>query len=89
LIERFKTRYGDNAKFEALGVACCAAVKGKYINRLRVLLRKSVYNDPELGRYALKLPTSAVFEIIWLLAEDSADGMGKQWTPISQQVWHV
>lgn len=86
LIRRFASRYGEENKFEALGVACCGAAKGGHVRRLRVLLRKSVFTDPELGRYILKIPQDAVFDILWRLAENSEDGMGKQWASVSQQV---
>lgn len=85
LIKRYTTQYAN--KYEAFGAACCGAAKSGHIDRLRVLLRQSVVNDPDNDRYILEIPQESIFDIIWSLAENSHDGMGKKWSSLVQQVW--
>lgn len=86
LIKRYEMRYGSGDKYKAFGAACCGAVKGQYIDRVRVLLRKSLVKDRETGFNQLKIPNKNLFNVVWMLAENSSDKMGKEWSTLTQQV---
>jgi hypothetical protein len=86
LLKRYSTLYGSDGKYEAFGAACRGAAKGGYIKRLRILLRQSLVQDNETGLYYLKIPNKDVFNVLWLLAENSTDQMGKEWSSLTQQV---
>jgi hypothetical protein len=86
LIKWYSTLHGSEDKYEALGAACCGAARGRYTNRLRILLRQSLAHDEKLDAYFLKIPNKDVFDVLWLLAENSSDKMGKEWSTLSQQV---
>lgn len=85
LVKRFVVRYGPDSNYEALGAACRGATNGRYMNRLRVLLRQASIKNPE-GFVALMIPQKDMFDIIFMFAENSSDGMGKQWSSFTQQV---
>jgi hypothetical protein len=86
LIKRYAGLYGEERKYEAFGAACCGSAHGRYVDRLRLLLRQSVKNDLENERYVLQIPQEDIFGILWALAGNSTDGKGKEWMSLVQQV---
>lgn len=93
LLQKFAVQF-PNRKYDGMGVACEGAASNRCFDRLRVLLRKSVemvklarrHGDQPAPKYDLCLSLHSIFRIVWLLAEKSADGAGRECMTLVQQV---
>ncbi|KAI6192855.1 hypothetical protein M3Y99_01914500 [Aphelenchoides fujianensis] len=86
LIQRYAELHGKRRHGEALGAACCGAAAGKYLSRVRVLLRKAVRKGPNDERYVLQIPLQDLFDVVFHLSEKSVDGLGKEHVAVVQEI---
>uniref|UniRef100_A0A1I7YD84 Leucine-rich PPR motif-containing protein, mitochondrial n=1 Tax=Steinernema glaseri TaxID=37863 RepID=A0A1I7YD84_9BILA len=88
LVEQSVEKYGDSARRSALGAAMVGSAAANDITRLRKLLRKAVIisKDNDKRRHVLEVDYPVVFDVIWLLAKNSAGADGKEYTALCEQI---
>ncbi|CAD5231388.1 unnamed protein product [Bursaphelenchus xylophilus] len=85
LLNKFQIQHPE-MRHQAMAVACEGATCRRDYDRLRVLLRKSVEMAKDGKVYDLSLPQQKIFDVVFSLAENSVDGMGKECSTLVQQV---